>query len=379
MPQRRLLHTSTGRVRAVAEWLRAVHAPERLADKEAELGGFAAVACLITALFVAGTPAWDYAIDPAGALRSLGLRMAEAISILLLAALMWRGARRWPVRVGLFAVPAFVQVTFIVILYRLEGGASFGMGGFLYFFIFVPFMAMAQSLRFTVVLLGVIGLLPNLLVLGAGFGEHLELRVYNAYVWMVYPPVVGILLLLESLQYQLYRKRIQLDHYAHTDALTGLPNRRHFVSESLNLLAAQPGRGRSVSVLFVDADWFKLINDDYGHRSGDRALRTLAATIAESVRATDLVARYGGEEFVVLMPDTGPGLAREVAERIRRRVAETPLKLENAAADLHLTVSVGVASAEAVAARDDLRALLQAADDALYEAKRAGRNRLAVA
>lgn len=72
------------------------------------------------------------------------------------------------------------------------------------------------------------------------------------------------------------------------------------------------------------------------------------------MRDTDLVARYGGEEFVVLMPDTGPELAREVAERIRRRVAETPLKLENAAADLHLTVSVGGASAEAVAARDDL-------------------------
>lgn len=77
------------------------------------------------------------------------------------------------------------------------------LGGFLYFFIFVPFMAMAQSLRFTVALLAVIGLLPNLLALGAGFGDHLELRAYNAYVWMVYPPVVGILLLLESLQYSL--------------------------------------------------------------------------------------------------------------------------------------------------------------------------------
>ncbi|MBA1146383.1 GGDEF domain-containing protein [Ectothiorhodospiraceae bacterium WFHF3C12] len=370
------MHTILDYCRVGLGWLRAVHAPERLRAKGAELGRFGALACLITAVFVAGTPVWDYAIDPEGAYRSAGLRMAEALAILLLAGAMWWRAPDWILRAGLVAVPVFVQITFIEILGRLEGGPAYGMGGFLYFFIFVPFMAMAQGLGFTVALLALIGLLPNLLVFGTGFGAHLDLGVYNAYVWMVYPPVVGILLLLESLQLQIFRQRLQLARFAHTDSLTGLPNRRHFIGESSSLLAAEYDAGRSAAVLFVDADRFKAINDAHGHHAGDRVLQVLARTIAGAVRDTDMVARYGGEEFVVFMPATGLDVAEEVAERIRRHVAETSVELGGTKVSLRLTVSIGVAATDRTR---DLHALLEMADAALLDAKRAGRNRLAVA
>ncbi len=363
-------------VRALCAWWRAVHSAEHRAAKAEDFGLFAVFASVITAAFVASTWVWDYAIDPVHMVDAFGLRMVQTAAVMGLAVVMYRAPAGWAARVGLLVVPAFVQITFIEVLTRLDDGPRFGMGGFLYFFIFVPFMAQAQSLRFNALLLALLASLPNVWWL-AGVGGHLDLSVYNAYMWMAYPPVVLILAGVEYLVDQLYRHRAHLARSADTDALTGLCNRRAFLMESRRLVSRAWREGKPVSVLFVDADHFKAINDRYGHRFGDQVLRILAQRIASMSRATDLVARYGGEEFVLLLPDTDAATAERVAERIRRHVAGDPIEAvgDTHAPSVEVTVSVGMATAMPDGCRTTLDDLVEAADGALYSAKGGGRNR----
>ncbi|MCW8195927.1 GGDEF domain-containing protein [Proteobacteria bacterium 005FR1] len=359
-------------VRAAVRWLRAVHDPAYLAAKGRELENFATLATAITAFFVICTCGWDYAIDPSGLPHTFALRIAEAASLVLLSVSMYLRVPRWLIRAGLFAVPVFVQVTFIEILARLDQGASYGMGGFLYFFIFVPFMAIAESLRFSAVLMAVIAIVPNVLRL-FGYAEHLDLSVYNAYVGLVYFPAVMILALIEHLIHNNIFSRGELERQATTDPLTGTGNRLHFTQTANRILERNRELRQPISVLFVDADHFKRLNDVHGHAYGDRVLKALAERIRGVIRETDVLARYGGEEFVILLPNASANTAHDTAERIRLHVSSQPLATE--AATETLTVSVGVASTSDTEAVT-LRELLSVADEALYEAKHAGRDRV---
>lgn len=166
-----------------------------------------------------------------------------------------------------------------------------------------------------------------------------------------------------------------------TDALTGLYNRRYLESR----LAAEVARARRhqqlLSCLFIDADHFKRINDTHGHAAGDTALAALAGCIRRQLRAGDLATRYGGEEIAVLLPHTGLGDAALLAERIRKRIAATPVELP-AGERVQLTVSIGVSELQEDPNRDhDFLAarLLEHADQALYQAKADGRNRVTCA
>lgn len=160
---------------------------------------------------------------------------------------------------------------------------------------------------------------------------------------------------------------------ATTDALTGLPNRRYF-DEFCGLLARRRRADDAVGVLMVDIDRFKVLNDRHGHVVGDEALRAVAAAISGTIREVDVPARFGGEEFVVLLRNPSPAIARDVAERVRAAVERLDLADRGIP---RLTVSVGVA----VASRSDepIREIVDAADAALYRAKRGGRNRVAFA
>lgn len=189
--------------------------------------------------------------------------------------------------------------------------------------------------------------------------------------------------LIARVRTQLQRKRYseKLRHnyqlsleMAITDQLTGLYNRRYMARHLGNLLSGAAESGKALSFLIVDIDYFKSINDTHGHDIGDEILKEFAQRIATNVRGIDLACRYGGEEFVVVMPDTDVSFAYMVAERLRQQVADQPFRISTSPGTLSLTISIGVTASEGT--MDTAEALLRRADQALYRAKRDGRNRV---
>lgn len=161
------------------------------------------------------------------------------------------------------------------------------------------------------------------------------------------------------------------------DQLTGLHNRR-FMDNRLSVMFDESAlRARSLSLLVLDIDHFKSVNDSWGHDAGDEVLREFADRVRACTRGIDLVARMGGEEIVVVLPDTGRDAAYRVAERIRERVESSPFAVQSNTRDIKVTVSVGVSNRRAGDASS--AAMMKRADDALYRAKAGGRNRVIVA
>ena len=159
-----------------------------------------------------------------------------------------------------------------------------------------------------------------------------------------------------------------------TDPLTGLYNRRYMESHADALVERAAARGKPLSVLIIDIDHFKAVNDTYGHEAGDDVLREFSDRLRSCIRGIDLACRHGGEEFVVVMPDTDLGVANKVAERIRRRVAAEPFPIERGSRSVEVTISVGLAGR--IGPQDKAALIMKRADAALYLAKRDGRNRV---
>jgi len=159
-----------------------------------------------------------------------------------------------------------------------------------------------------------------------------------------------------------------------TDALTSLHNRRYMESHLATLVEQAHARGKPLTVLVLDMDFFKAVNDTHGHDAGDDVLREFALRLKKSIRGIDLACRFGGEEFVVVMPDTDMAVATLVAERLRRRIAAEPFPIAKGERKVEVTISIGLA---ALGPPDDTAtAVLKRADQALYRAKRDGRNRV---
>ena len=179
----------------------------------------------------------------------------------------------------------------------------------------------------------------------------------------------------ERIRRDLERANADLDRLARTDPLTGLANRRHFM-ESLEREADRCQRYlRPMSIVLLDLDHFKSVNDTHGHAAGDDVLRETAVVLRSVCRDVDLAARLGGEELALLLPETEASGAGVVAERVRERIATAPHR-SPAGQTFQVTASLGVATA---LSSWDGEALLQAADEALYRAKAEGRDRVVVA
>jgi len=159
-----------------------------------------------------------------------------------------------------------------------------------------------------------------------------------------------------------------------TDALTGLFNRYYMESHLAALVEQAAARDKSLTVIMLDIDYFKAINDSYGHDAGDDVLRQLATRVRKSIRGIDLACRYGGEEFVIVMPETDMAVATIVAERLRRRIAAEPFAIQQGARTIEATISIGIATLDT--GDDNVAKILKRADQALYRAKRDGRNRV---
>ena len=158
------------------------------------------------------------------------------------------------------------------------------------------------------------------------------------------------------------------------DPLTDLHNRRYMTSHLKTLFEEASQRGKPLSVLMLDIDHFKAVNDGYGHAAGDSVLREFASRLRRNIRGIDLACRLGGEEFVVVMPDTDLAKAYVVGERLRQCIAAAPFYAGENIGTLKVTASVGVAALEF--ADDTPEIILKRADQALYCAKRDGRNRV---
>jgi len=175
-----------------------------------------------------------------------------------------------------------------------------------------------------------------------------------------------------QLSYELQQSNARSLEQARTDDLTGLPNRRAFVEQGTMAVEQARRYHRPFTLLMCDIDYFKKINDNYGHAAGDAALKAVAAALRAAARTTDTPGRLGGEEFGLLLPETGGDDAMIVAGRLRRDVAA--ILVQHEGNQIRFTCSIGVADWKDTTG--NLDALMKNADAALYEAKGAGRDRV---
>jgi two-component system, cell cycle response regulator len=176
-----------------------------------------------------------------------------------------------------------------------------------------------------------------------------------------------------DLQKELMESNKRLELLSITDGLTKLHNHRYFQDELARAFENSQRYERPLSLAMIDIDFFKKVNDTYGHAAGDDVLKAVARLYRDSVRSTDLVARYGGEEFAVMMPETELSDAITFAEKIRSMIEETSITTQ--AGTLNATVSIGVASVPHSRIHSS-KELIVAADKALYRAKKSGRNQV---
>ncbi|WP_086996060.1 GGDEF domain-containing protein [Rhizobium sullae] len=189
--------------------------------------------------------------------------------------------------------------------------------------------------------------------------------------------ILGVLLLADLLEREKQRVRMvrALENEASVDPLTKLPNRRVFQRAADRCAKEASNRGRPFSIIMLDVDHFKKINDTWGHSVGDTVLSKVADLIRQTVRKTDIAARYGGEEIVILLPNTEGRDASTVAEKLRHAIESEDLIVGDIA--IKVTVSIGVSAVDTD--NTNIRATIEAADKALYRAKTAGRNRVELA
>lgn len=206
-----------------------------------------------------------------------------------------------------------------------------------------------------------------------------EIRLESLVIASIVPVAVAtpVSVALMTLLRNLDSARSEAHQLANTDLLTGLFNRRRWISVAEGEFRRAAHGGTPLALLILDVDNFKQVNDVHGHQLGDRVLCAVADACSAVLRPLDAVARWGGEEFVVLLPASGAAEAARLAERVREAVAA--ISLDNHGCRVPVTVSAGVASSEHDPFNPDLERLLHAADCAMYSAKQGGKNRVCIA
>lgn len=318
--------------------------------------------------FVMLFAAWDAWIDPGHAPVTLRIRVA----LVLLGALAyrrgrlgwtasWRCAWLYMTHAGAMIVCATLPAQGLVL-------ALPGMTGALFLLALVE----PRPRRFLLATLPPSLLLAVLAALKLPHALFMNTLLLYALSW---PLALGVALAHLHLRKRTFLAEQAVLHALHHDSLSGALSRAWVTELAMHDVALARRHGHPLAVAMLDIDWFKRVNDTYGHANGDLALCALVGACQACLRASDYVGRIGGEEFVCVMPETGPDAALACAERIR--VAVAGLCLQTDAGPLRFTVSTGVAVLDH--RYPDWAALLRAADAALYTAKAAGRNRTVLA
>lgn len=179
---------------------------------------------------------------------------------------------------------------------------------------------------------------------------------------------------LENTLKEYQSEHVDLIRKVSTDALTSLPTREVLTRQINNELSRLRQREGSIHLIMADLDFFKKVNDQYGHLTGDGVLKGVAARIRQSLRGTDMVGRYGGEEFIILLINKSEQQAEKIAERIRAHIAASPINANNNKIEITLSQGMAMATAD-----DSVESLIEKADRALYDAKANGRNCVVIA
>jgi diguanylate cyclase (GGDEF)-like protein len=247
------------------------------------------------------------------------------------------------------------------------------------YFLAIGATALRYDARVTL-LAGIMAILQYGVMVGLAWSAYdlydprLELRGYGEFEWATQVARLLLLGVATLLALAIVLRSQRLRRASRSDRLTGLPNRSWFDERILAELSRARRYREPVALAMLDIDHFKVFNDTWGHAAGDYALRAVASAIQGAVRLSDMVVRYGGEEFVVLLPGMDGPAAVERVEAIRRQVEALPIVLPRRPEELHITLSGGVAvyGADGV----EVEELLDRADERLFEAKSAGRNRV---
>jgi len=328
---------------------------------------------LANSCFLLGFAAWDFAIDRERALFTLWVRgLAAGFSLLLFALSYIEKLHKFTLLLS-YVSALGSHLAQGIVLVSLEGGLIYGTTALTFFPLVLVVLAPTDRSTLSLGSLGFF-VIPNLVMAFAQTDRFLWL---NANVFLVTVCLLFYILgiITDQGRRQTFLLEKTLEQQATKDGLTGVANRRFFLELANREFLRSQRYHKHLSLLIIDIDHFKQINDNYGHPVGDQAIITLTELIGRVVRHSDIIGRVGGEEFAVLLTETDLMGLKCVAERIRAVVEEMELTIEGNS--IKFTVSVGgvVSSAD----YKDIHHLIKTADDALYQAKRRGRNCVVIA
>lgn len=315
---------------------------------------------------------WDWLLDPTQIYACIAIRTVGSVAMLW-CAWTYRSRRLSPralQAVGMLAVTSGT-VTIAFTQYVLKDGFLYGPAG-LALFPTVSAVVVTRARQAPLVNLpGFILVLVLLWVQGIDGFTRLNVTMFVG--TGIFASFILALALEHTARYG-FQLELKLEELAHLDPLTGIANRRRLEDRAREEVERARRFNRPLSLMIMDLDHFKGVNDRHGHPFGDKVLRTLADVGRANLRQTDLFARVGGEEFVVLMPETTPDTAAHIAERLRSQLSATQVTEEGVTTTVTLSIGISAYGPDA----QTVEALMAQADRALYAAKDQGRNRVMV-
>lgn len=336
---------------------------------------FSIVISAFLALLWASLWQWDSVVDPIGAEHTLGLRLLYLAAMFIsLALYIVRKHSPW---ITIFTVTGMLvaELNFVLILNHLNTGMVYGLAGFMYVMFIAVLTLQSFSLIANIAYTLLAAALPHIAAL-IGVSHLFQHDQYAALIW----PAAMLTILAQIVQSHHYLIRYRLEHKLRqlsiTDPMTGAKNRRYFIPYVAKEISKARRAENPLSLLMLDIDHFKAVNDRYGHPTGDIVICNLVDICQQTIRQTDEVARLGGEEFAVLLLNSTEQDALKIAEKIRKTVEEhmvTSLEQQT----FKFTVSIGLT--ELNNSDQHEHDFISRADKALYRAKETGRNKVVAA